>query len=178
MKPICELLQKDETGNAGKETWSRLTGLPAEAASTRMNYFLACFARDSGDHAKEKEHLKAAVDAYGKDADVLIAMYRLPNADDEWKTMTKEKIEASSPSLRPRSGRGPNDLRIGRHRAEPLRNAATVGRRLPHRRASHKRSACTPANISSSSTIGWRNTESRPTGCRSTSFCGRMRSPS
>ena len=35
----------------------------------------------------------------------------------------------------------------------------------------------TPANIFSSYTIGWRNTESRRTGCRSTSFCCQMRSP-
>ena len=37
--------------------------------------------------------MKLAADAYFKDADVLIAMYRLSNADDAWRAMTKEKIE-------------------------------------------------------------------------------------
>jgi hypothetical protein len=92
MRPIVELMQKDENS---KDTWYRITaGLPAEAASARMNFFFACHFRDLGDHAKEKEHLKLAGDAYFKDADVLIAMYRLPNADDAWKVTTKEKIEA------------------------------------------------------------------------------------
>jgi tetratricopeptide (TPR) repeat protein len=100
LKPVCDLVQKDENGNAAKEAWYRLTGLPAEAAIARMNYFLACHDREQGDHAKEKEHLKTAVDAYFKDADVLIAMYRLPHPDDAWKALTKEKIESVTTEFR------------------------------------------------------------------------------
>jgi len=85
-------MQKDENS---KDMWYRITaGLPAEAAVAQMNYFFSCHFRALGDHTKEKEHLKLAADANFKDADVLIGMHRLPNADDAWKAMTKEKIEA------------------------------------------------------------------------------------
>ncbi len=93
LKPVIELLQKDDNGNA-KDTWNHVTGeLPPEGLVARYNFFLACHFHERGDYAEEKKHLKAAADAYFKDADVLIAMYRLSNADEAWKAMTKEKIE-------------------------------------------------------------------------------------
>src|SRR5262245_50404708 len=93
LKPIVELLQKDDNGNA-KETWGKVTdAMPPEGLVARYNFFSACHFHDQGDSAEEKKHLKAAADAYFKDADVLIAMYRLPNTDDAWKAMTKEKID-------------------------------------------------------------------------------------
>jgi tetratricopeptide (TPR) repeat protein len=97
LKPVCDLLAKDATA---KETWERHTLLPPEAAIARMNYFLACHDREQQDHAQEQEHLQAAVNSYPEDADVLIAMYRLPNADDAWKKLTKEKIEAVAAEFR------------------------------------------------------------------------------
>ncbi len=93
LKPIVELLQKDDNGNA-KDTWNHVTTeLPPEGLVARYHFFLACYFHAKGDYAEEHKHLKAASDAYFKDADVLIAMYRLPNADGPWKAMTKEKIE-------------------------------------------------------------------------------------
>jgi hypothetical protein len=90
LQPVCDVIQKDE---AAKETAYRAQRI-AEAVIARMHYFYACHFHEQGDRAKEKEHLKKALDAYYKDADVLIAMYRVPDADEEWKAMTKEKIEA------------------------------------------------------------------------------------
>jgi tetratricopeptide (TPR) repeat protein len=93
LKPVVELLQKDDNGNA-KDTWNHVTTeLPPEGLVARYNFFSACHLHAQGDFTEEKKHLKAAVDAYFKDADVLIAMYRLPNADEAWKAMTKEKID-------------------------------------------------------------------------------------
>jgi hypothetical protein len=93
LKPIVELLQKDDNGNA-KDTWNHVTTeLPPEGLVARYNFFWACHFHAKSDYAEEHKHLKAASDAYFKDADVLIAMYRLPGADDAWKAMTKEKIE-------------------------------------------------------------------------------------
>jgi len=103
MAPVCELFQKDDNAKGAetaKETWSRLLDLPPEAAVARMNYFYACHFHEQGDWPKEKEHLKAAVDAYSKDADVLIAMYRLPQADEAWKALAKEKIESVAGEFR------------------------------------------------------------------------------
>jgi tetratricopeptide (TPR) repeat protein len=89
LQSVCDLMQKDESA---KETCYR-AGRIAEGVTARMDYFYACHFHEQGNLKKEKEHLKTAVDAYYKDADVLIAMYRLPDADDEWKAMAKEKIE-------------------------------------------------------------------------------------
>lgn len=103
LAPVCELFQKDDNAKGAetaKETWTRLLDLPAEAAIARMNYFLAAHFHEQGDWAKEKEHLKIAVDAYPKDADVLIAMHRLPQADETWKALTKEKIESVTAEFR------------------------------------------------------------------------------
>jgi hypothetical protein len=90
LQPVCDLIQKDESA---KETAYRAQRL-AEGVIARMHYFYACHFHDQGDREKEKEHLKKALDASYKDADVLIAMHRLPDADEAWKTMAKEKIES------------------------------------------------------------------------------------
>src|SRR5437667_389023 len=89
LRPACGLFQSDDAkvAETAKETWSSLPfELPPESLIARMNYFLASPFHEQCDWAKEKEHLKTAVDAYPKDADVLIAMYRLPQADEAWKT--------------------------------------------------------------------------------------------
>lgn len=90
LQPVCEQLAKDE---ASKETWYRATGLAAEAAIARMNYFFASHFHEQNDSANEQKHLQLAADAYPEDADVLIAMFRLPGADAAWQAATKEKIE-------------------------------------------------------------------------------------
>jgi len=92
LKEACDLLAKDENAKANCESV-----LPSvEMIVSRMHYFFACNFHEQGDTPKERDHLKAAIDASGDDADVLIAMYRLAQADDEWKAMTKEKIEAAT----------------------------------------------------------------------------------
>ncbi|HMC12360.1 MAG TPA: hypothetical protein VKH44_13765, partial [Pirellulaceae bacterium] len=89
LKPVCDLMQKDENARLTSEQALRTP----EGVIARMHYFYACHAHEQKDWPKEKEELKLAAEAYFKDADVLIAMYRLPQADDAWKAMTKEKIE-------------------------------------------------------------------------------------
>jgi tetratricopeptide (TPR) repeat protein len=89
LKPVCDLLAKDESA---KERVPR----SAEGIVARMNYFYACHYRETGDAAKEKLHLSAAVEADPTDADVLIAMYRLIGADDAWKTAIRQRIEKAT----------------------------------------------------------------------------------
>ena len=93
LQPVCERITKDE---AGKENWYRATTLSPEVAIARMNYYLACHYHEQGDYAQERKHLQLAVNAYPEDADVLIAMYRLPGADTAWQAMTKEKIQTTA----------------------------------------------------------------------------------
>jgi hypothetical protein len=58
-----------------------------------MNFFYACHDHEQQQYAEEKKHLQAAVDAYDRDADVLIAMYRLPEGGEAWQRAAKQRIE-------------------------------------------------------------------------------------
>jgi tetratricopeptide (TPR) repeat protein len=90
LQPVCDLLAKDETA---KQTCARALRDPDSVVS-RMNYFYANHYHETGDAAKERQHLQTAIDSDPTDADVLIAMHRLPGADEAWKKMTAEKIKA------------------------------------------------------------------------------------
>ena len=95
LQPACDLMAKDE---GVRQTCSRLRD-PAGVIS-RMHYFFAMHLHEQGDAAKEREHLQTAIDSDPTDADVLIAMHRLPGADEAWKKMTAEKITAAATDFR------------------------------------------------------------------------------
>ena len=59
---------------------------------SRMHYFRSEHHRQRGERAKQIEFLNKAVEANPTDADVLIAMYRLPRADAAWKERTSNLI--------------------------------------------------------------------------------------
>ena len=59
---------------------------------SRMHYFRSEHHRQRGERAKQIEFLNKAVEANPTDADVLIAMYRLPRADAAWKKRTSNLI--------------------------------------------------------------------------------------
>jgi tetratricopeptide (TPR) repeat protein len=96
LQPVCDLMAKDESA---KQTCARALRDPAGVVS-RMNYFYAMHFHAAGDAAKERQHLQTAIDSDPTDADVLIAMYRLPGADEAWKKMTAEKINAVATDFR------------------------------------------------------------------------------
>lgn len=48
--------------------------------------------RQQQDWKREREELDTAIKLYPLDADVLIAMYRVPEADDAWRTSTRKQI--------------------------------------------------------------------------------------
>ena len=67
----------------------------AAGLEARKQYFRAEHYRQQGDREKQIQHLRKAIKADPTDADVLIAMYRLPRADERWKRETKRKIRAA-----------------------------------------------------------------------------------
>jgi tetratricopeptide (TPR) repeat protein len=89
LQPVADLLAKDDTAKSTCE----VAGRPPELVLARMNFFYACHDHEQQHYAAEKKHLQLAADAFYKDADVLIAMYRLPQADDAWQRSAKERIE-------------------------------------------------------------------------------------
>lgn len=78
-------------GNAGRE--------PGQIRA-RMHYFFACHYQDEGDTAKQIEHLDKAVAEDPLDADALIALYRLPNADAERQAKTRYLIRQAASEFR------------------------------------------------------------------------------
>jgi tetratricopeptide (TPR) repeat protein len=96
LQPVCDLMAKDE---AAKQTCARAQRDPAGVIS-RMNFFFAMHFHETGFPAQERDHLQKAIDSDPTDADVLIAMHRLPGADDAWKKMTTEKINAVAAEFR------------------------------------------------------------------------------
>lgn len=61
--------------------------------TSRMHYFRSEHYRKEADREKQIEYLRKAVEADPTDADVLIAMHRLPRADEKWKAETKRYID-------------------------------------------------------------------------------------
>ena len=62
------------------------------ALISRMHYFRSEHYRQQSNREKQVEFLEKAIKAHPIDADVLIAMHRLPRTDKEWKATTKKKI--------------------------------------------------------------------------------------
>jgi tetratricopeptide (TPR) repeat protein len=73
----------------------RTTG-GAKAVRARLEYFYACHDQKLGDVAKQTEHLDKAVEHDPTDADVLIALYRLPNPSPERKARTLAQIRSAA----------------------------------------------------------------------------------
>lgn len=73
-----------------------LIGRDPASVRSRMDYFFACHYAAKGDFAKQREHLDRAIRHDPSDADVLIAMYHLPNVDDKYRVHTLELIQKTA----------------------------------------------------------------------------------
>jgi tetratricopeptide (TPR) repeat protein len=108
---LSEMLHDDgkelEAGNALQQFVTRMNSDRAvkqqlegqrdpESIIARMHFFFAKHHHASGGHKKEAEHLQEAILQDPTDADVLIAMYRLPGQDEKWRTDTQELIATAS----------------------------------------------------------------------------------
>ncbi len=106
LQPICDLMKKDENARHTCEQAGRVP----EGVFARMHYFYSCHFHEQQEWAKEKEHLNQAAEIYPKDADVLIALYRLPEADAAWQKMAKQKIDEVTAEYRREVEQGKLDL--------------------------------------------------------------------
>lgn len=69
------------------------SGLPeVNTLACRLHYYRACQYRAEGDWQRTRDELKLAIEFDPTDADVLIAMYRVPEADAGWREMTRRRI--------------------------------------------------------------------------------------
>jgi tetratricopeptide (TPR) repeat protein len=65
----------------------------------RSHYLEACHYAQQHDYEREREHLLKAIGHDETDADVLIAMYRVGNADDMWMADTRKRIQALAKAI-------------------------------------------------------------------------------
>jgi tetratricopeptide (TPR) repeat protein len=75
----------------------------------RMNYFLACQWESKGDAAKHRQYLDEALKVFPTEVDSLIARYRLPNQDPDYRKKTRELIGKAVAGMREDLEKTPED---------------------------------------------------------------------
>lgn len=91
----------------------KLPPLPErESLVARYHYYLGCHAIGQQDWAKAREELQAAIDGDETDADVLIAMYRVPEADEAWRAQVRKRIKSLSHLFQQQIDDAPSDEEI------------------------------------------------------------------
>jgi len=97
-------MQKNIKEGAGENNGRRDLG----SVRARMYYFLAMHVRES-DPARHLELLEKSIEADPTDADALIALYRLPKADEARKAKTSKQIKEAVEAFRQQIAREPRD---------------------------------------------------------------------
>jgi tetratricopeptide (TPR) repeat protein len=75
----------------------------------RMHYFYACHAASTGDRAKQIEELEKGLEQDRTDADVLIALFRIPDLDPPLKEKTRRLIRAATEEFRNQIQQSPDN---------------------------------------------------------------------
>ena len=105
LEPLVLLLKSSP--NVKNQFVQQIKRSPASIYS-RMHFFRACHFEHEGERAEQKIELLKAVEEDPSDADVLIAIYRLPNQTVEENSKTIERIEAAIDSFREQIQKAPN----------------------------------------------------------------------
>jgi tetratricopeptide (TPR) repeat protein len=80
-----------------------------EALGARMHYFRACHLRVQEDWLRVRDELQRAIRFDPSDADVLIAMYRVPDADEKWRQATLAQIRKLARQFQQQIEEDPSD---------------------------------------------------------------------
>jgi tetratricopeptide (TPR) repeat protein len=98
ISPLCDAIEKNPDvgrayANAIDELGPLEVGVPqANELAARMHYLRACHFEQEHDFKHQREELLKAIKADENDADVLISMYRMEDADDAWMADTRKRI--------------------------------------------------------------------------------------
>lgn len=116
LEPLVEKIQSQ--GNAGilyaeiRQYYQRRydISLPdSKSLSAKLHHYRACQYHESGDIEREREELQRAIQRDKSDADVLIQMYRLPNQDETWNAMVRQRIRELAEEMQEQIDESPND---------------------------------------------------------------------
>jgi tetratricopeptide (TPR) repeat protein len=114
LDPLVKAIQeKGQVGQLYKKLHDYYTGrlsLPEnESLAARLHYFRACQHRDHQDWQRMREELETAIRLDPSDADVVIAMYRLPEADEKWREATRRRIANLARQFKQEIDESPSD---------------------------------------------------------------------
>lgn len=94
LQVVSDLLEKDAA------LAKRLSAPPLSRSlggiRSRMHFFYALHFAAQGDREKQIQHLRDGLAADATDADLLIGMYRVTEPTEEWKRLTRERIDAAA----------------------------------------------------------------------------------
>jgi len=91
LQGVVEVMKQPQVMKDIKDGFQREPG----GIRSRMYYFFAQHHARNNEQQKHREFLEKGIQEDPRDADVLIAMYRLPKADDAWKEKTQQAIAAA-----------------------------------------------------------------------------------
>lgn len=114
LEPLAKAVNND--GQVGQlyadlqKYYSGRLSLPkAKAVSARLHFYRACQYRAEKDWKREQDELQTAIKLDPADADVLIAMYRVPEADDAWRAAVRARIHDLSRQFQQEIDEQPGD---------------------------------------------------------------------
>jgi len=81
----------------------------ADVVACRYHYYRGCQFQAEGDYERARQSLADAIKFDKSDADVLIAMHRLPETDDAWRDSTRQRIRALADELQQKIDERPNE---------------------------------------------------------------------
>ena len=97
-------------GNAQSELAQQNHYMPEGVAiAARLHFMRACHFEQEHDFKHQREELLQAIEHDETDADVLIAMYRLADADDAWMADTRARINKLSRKVEEEIADNPNN---------------------------------------------------------------------
>ena len=80
-----------------------------DTIAARLHYYRACQYRAEKDQQRERGELELAIQFDPTDADVLIAMYRLPDPDTAWQESVRQRVRALCQQFQQEIDENPND---------------------------------------------------------------------
>ncbi len=93
-----------------RDSDSEEAGLPTpEVLAARYHYYRACQFQNEKDWQRSRGELEQAINFDPRDADVLIAMYQLPETDAKWRDATRERINKMTQMFEHKIEQKPND---------------------------------------------------------------------
>ena len=95
LQPVVDLAQSNRAVRQTLVQWKRL-----DSTTSRMHFFYALHNASEGNRDQQIEHLRNGFESDPTDADVLIAMFRLPDPDPPWRKMTNQAIRSAADLFR------------------------------------------------------------------------------